>query len=372
LTLGGNDSVLPLSEGPPAMLDALRRDVPLTSSQPGPAAQWARARGIADFAFVPGVAQGNLVCVLCVHNGQQPYEFHASALRFLKALAGHAALVLRNRQLIAELRQNNAELAAANRKLKELDRLKSQFLSMATHELRTPLSVILGYNSMLAESLHDRLTAEEAEALEESAGACKRLIRLVNSMLDVTQIESGKIRMSFAPTDARQVVLAVERLLRHEAELRDIKLHVQVPSRIPRVLLDPERIQQLLINLVDNALKFTPPGGQVGITLRQVHQSGNCAALEFIVRDTGIGIPQDKQDLIFEEFAQLSPATRQPATSNKAAEKGFGLGLAICRRLVAAHEGTLEVSSSPGAGSTFKATIPIRQAQAAADHSLSA
>src|SRR5205085_9637904 len=161
------------------------------------ASRWAAKAGIADFALVGGLVHGQLVCVLCVHNGSQPYDFHASATRFLEAVAGQAALVLRNAQLIGELRSNNAILGEANRKLKELDRLKSQFLSVATHELRTPLTVILGYNSMLAESLGDRLTREENETLQESVASCKRLIRLVNSMLDISQIEAGKMQMNF-------------------------------------------------------------------------------------------------------------------------------------------------------------------------------
>jgi signal transduction histidine kinase len=274
------------------------------------------------------------------------------------------------------LQSNNTELAEANRKLKELDRLKSQFLSVATHELRTPLSVILGYNSLLAESLQDRLTAEETETLEESAAACKRLIRLVNSMLDITQIESGKMQMSFAPADARQIVLAVERLFRHEAEQRGITLHVQVPARLPRTLLDPERMQQVLINLVGNALKFTPAAGQVTISLRQVsHSETEQSSLAFSVHDTGIGIAPQDQKLIFEEFAQLEPRksvislVSPAATPNRTEDKGFGLGLAIARRIVQAHDGTLTVNSSPGRGSTFTALIPMRRAQIAAEHS---
>lgn len=304
-----------------------------------------------------------------MHNGSMPYEFHATAVRFLRALASQAALVLRNQQLIAELRRNNAELAAANNKLKQLDQLKSQFLSIATHELRTPLSVILGYNSMLAESLQDRLTPEEAETLEESAAACKRLIRLVNSMLDINQIESGKMQMSFAPVDARQIVLAVERLMHHKAESLGIKMHVQLPARLPRVLLDAERMQQVLINLVGNALKFTPAGGQIRISLRQVSRAGAEGALEFSVHDTGIGIAAGDQKRIFDEFIQLKHATHSQHYENK----GFGLGLAIVRRIIEAHDGLLTVDSAPGRGSTFSALIPMRRAQVAAEQaSLSA
>ena len=140
-----------------------------------------RAQGAQSYVFVPGIANGRLICVLCADNGAEPFEFHASAQRFLRALAGQTALALSNAILFAELQRNNQQLAAANAKLRELDKLKSQFLSVATHELRTPLSIILGYNSMLAETLNDRLSEEEKDTLRESVGACKRLIRLVNS-----------------------------------------------------------------------------------------------------------------------------------------------------------------------------------------------
>src|SRR5262249_14692823 len=156
-----------------------------------------------------GIANERLVCVLCANNGSKPYEFHASSLRFLRALSSQAALALENASLIRELRNNNGALLAANRKLRELDTLKSQFLGVATHELRPPLTVILGYNSMLAESLQDRLSEEERDTLTESVAACKRLIRLVNSMLDMAQIEAGKMKMNFAPGDLRKLVQGV-------------------------------------------------------------------------------------------------------------------------------------------------------------------
>ncbi|HKD91335.1 MAG TPA: response regulator, partial [Terriglobales bacterium] len=380
LTEGSNPNAeVPVPPAPhdAEIIAALRSGNIFNSTETFSASAWAHAHGIADLALIPGIAQDELVCVLCVHNGADAYEFHASALRFLRSLASHAALVLRNRQLIGELQHNNAELAEANRKLKELDRLKSQFLSIATHELRTPLSVILGYNSLLAESLEDRLTAEENETLEESAVACKRLIRLVNSMLDITQIESGKMQMSFAPADARQIVLAVERLFRHEAEQRGIALHVHVPARLPRTLLDAERMQQVMINLVGNALKFTPAGGQVAMSVRQVtpHLGAEAGSLAFTVQDTGIGIAPEDQKLIFDEFAQIrgrkpglvAVSDAQPLNSGD--NRGFGLGLAITRRIVQAHHGTLSVNSKLGRGSTFSALIPVRRAQIAAEQS---
>src|SRR5436853_7504598 len=124
---------------------------------------------------------------------------------------------------------------AANEKLRELDRLKSQFLSVATHELRTPLTVILGYNSMLAESLEHRLSAEERDTLRESVAACKRLIRLVNSMLDISQIETGRMQLNFALTDLRQLVNGTLALFRNEAGPRGVHLTAELQAGWPSV-----------------------------------------------------------------------------------------------------------------------------------------
>jgi len=313
--------------------------------------RWAAERNLRSYAVVPGITDGKLQCVIFADNNGKPFEFHASAQRFLQSLAGQTALAVENASLIAALKRNNEEITAANEKLRELDALKSKFLSVATHELRTPLSIILGYNSMLAESLGDRLSEEEKKTLEESMGACKRLIRLVNSMLDINQIQAGKMHMNMAREDLRQIATGIISLFQHEAQRRDIRLALEVPSRLPRPEMDSERIQQVLINLVGNALKFTPAGGAVTVSLRERRELD---AIEIAVRDTGIGISKDDQERIFDEFEQI----RQRAEQRHG--DGTGLGLAIARRIVEAHEGQIRVSSAPGKGSTFTVTLPVR------------
>jgi len=308
--------------------------------------EWAEQHGMGSVALVPGIAKNSLVCVLCVWN-EGAYEFHASTQRFLRGLAGQSALALSHAAMFATLQQNNTELATANEKLRELDKLKSQFLSVATHELRTPLSVILGYNSMLAEMLHDRLDEQEQQTLRESVSACKRLIRLVNSMLDITQIESGKMRMNFEPADLRRIVNSVATLFQHDAQAKNVHIAIELPTRIPRLVMDSERIEQVMVNLVGNALKFTASGGTVSIAVRPTKTGAQVS-----VSDTGIGIPAEDLDKIFDEFAQVR---RQAANRQR---EGSGLGLAIARRIVEAHQGALEVTSEVGRGSTFSFTLP--------------
>jgi len=322
------------------------------------AAAWAQSQQIRSFSLVPGIVGSRLVCVLCSHNGQKPYEFHASAVRFLQGLASQTALALENAALIRELTSNNEELGAANRKLQELDKLKSNFLSVATHELRTPLSVILGYNAMLEESLQDRLDESERQTLTESIAACKRLIRMVNSMLDISQIESGKMKMEFAASDLRRLVNGVVALFQQEARARHLRLNLELPARPLRVPMDAERIEQVLINLLGNAMKFTPAEG--AITIRAHYQS-ELRQVEISVQDSGVGIAPEDQARIFDEFAQVRNA--QADTSRD----GSGLGLAIAKRIVEAHHGQLRVESTPGKGSTFSFTLPFKAAKASDD-----
>ncbi len=315
-------------------------------------AAWAWSQGIPSFAVVPGVGNGRLRCLLLAHNGQENYEFHASALRYLQALASQCALALANTALFAQLHQNNLELEAANSKLRELDRLRTQFLSIATHELRTPLTIIMGYNSMLSESLAERANPDEKELLSESVTACQRLIRMVNSMLDITQIEAGKLRLEFVETDLPVLMNNVVALFQAEAGKENIHLGLELPAYMPRLLLDGDRIEQVVINLVANALKFTDSGGKVRVSLRY---AADKETVQISVTDTGVGIAPHEQEIIFDEFAQLE---RQAAKRHR---EGSGLGLAIVKRIVEAHSGAITVESALGQGSTFTLTLPVRR-----------
>jgi signal transduction histidine kinase/DNA-binding response OmpR family regulator len=333
-------------------LQRLRTGATITSDEAGELMEKLDGVGGRAFALVPGVSHERLVCVLLADNGTTPFDFHASALRFLQGLAGQSALALENAALVAELQEGNRELYAANQKLQELDKLKSQFLSVATHELRTPLSIILGYNAMLAESLADRLTQEEAETLRESVQACNRLIRLVNSMLDISQIESGKMRMNFARADLRVIISNVVALFQGEARKKGLRLVLELPARLPHLEIDSERIEQVLVNLLGNAVKFTGKG-TVTIAIRP---AAGCRGIDILVSDTGLGIAPEDQDHIFDEFAQIR------GQMDKRQREGSGLGLAIAKRIVEAHSGSIAVHSELGRGTTFRCSLPLRRA----------
>ncbi|HWR14470.1 MAG TPA: ATP-binding protein [Terriglobales bacterium] len=331
----------------------LEQGMSLTDREaPLPLEKWASEQGMRSFAVVPGIGNGRLSCVLVAHNGGQEYEFHASALRYLQALAAQCALALSNATLFSRLQQNNLELEAANRKLRELDRLRTQFLSIASHELRTPLTIVMGYNSMLKESLADRANEDEKELIGESVTACQKLIRMVNSMLDLTQMDAGKMRTEFRATDLIALISAVATLFQAEAANRGIHLGMEVPSKLPKLLVDPDQIEQVVINLVGNALKFTDRGGQIHLALRYDTEA---ETVSIAVSDTGAGIAPEDQEVIFDEYAQLEKRAK------KSSREGTGLGLAIVKRIVEAHSGAVGVESTVGKGSTFTIVLPARK-----------
>lgn len=169
------------------------------------------------------------------------------------------------------------------------------------------------------------------------------------------------MRMNLAPADLRQILNSVAALFHHESRERGVHLEVEQPARLPRLMLDAERIEQVLINLIGNAMKFTEGGGSITLSVRQ-----HAGAIEVAVKDTGIGISLEDQAHIFDEFVQIR---RQASTRHR---HGSGLGLAIAKRIVEAHAGTIAVSSTPGAGSTFRFTLPLEPARQAADRAVPA
>ncbi len=253
-----------------------------------------------------------------------------------------------------------AEMEAANTQLKQLERLKSSFLSSVSHELRTPLTSILGFAKLItkdfAKYFHPKASSEhlaKAERLLRNLDIVEkeseRLTRLINDVLDLTRIESGKMLWRDEPLNlteaAADAVMAVEGRL---ADRPDVTLNIAMPSSLPLVLVDRDRILQVLINLLDNALKFTDQG-QVEIGA-EVDKDG---LVKVRVVDTGSGISEEEAEKIFDKFHQHSS---QDTLKDK--PKGTGLGLAICRHIVNHYSGRIWVESAPEHGSAFYLTLP--------------
>ena len=269
----------------------------------------------------------------------------------LQVIADHIAVVVEAARRADEVEARNRELERANAALVELDRLKGDFLSMISHELRTPLTAIIGYTDLLLRGSHGSLNERQVRHQVAVKTAAHRLLALVNDLLDVNRLESGRVELAREPLSlfdaANRAVHAVEATARG----RNVELRLDAPTTSPWVDADPDRLHQIMLNLLENALKFTPAGGRVTLHIDRV---GDQAAV--IVEDTGVGIPTEELDRIWDRFHQVDSSTRRHVG-------GTGLGLVIVRNLVALHGGRVAVQSDgPGLGSRFSFTLPLASA----------
>lgn len=246
---------------------------------------------------------------------------------------------------LAQLREANGRLAKQNAELSRANRMKSEFLARMSHEFRTPLNSIIGFTDLLAEEKEGPLGEPYADYVHSVHQGAQHLLALVNDILDFSRIEAGRIDLrhqEFMPGTAIAEVLSVTGAL---AEVKNIQLRCEVPATL-FAYGDRTRFKQVLFNLVSNALKFTPRSGRVRVSAQRYY-----GEIRFCVSDTGIGIPREQQNSIFDEFEQISPARSD-------VRGGAGLGLAITKRLVELHGGRIWVDSKLGAGSRFFFTMP--------------
>ncbi len=251
-----------------------------------------------------------------------------------------------------ELTAVNADLAASRDRAEQASRAKSEFLANMSHEIRTPMNGVLG---MIDLTLDAQLPAAQREQLEVARASAESLVTLVNDILDLSKIEAGRLELDETAFDLREAVEDAVRTVAVGARMKELALECRVDDGgAPQVRGDRGRLRQVLINLVGNAIKFTDEG-RVEIDVRAVWQADGQGVLHGAVRDTGVGIPADKQALIFEAFSQADGSTTRRYG-------GTGLGLTISARLVALMSGDLRVESSEGDGSTFSFTARIGRA----------
>ncbi len=316
----------------------------------------AKSLPVTAFIHVPMLHEGRPIGVLSAYSTRGPMHFTDAFVSLFSALAGQLALALVNAQLYAEVqaysqameakvRQRTAELEQANERLRELDRLKSDFLSTVSHELRTPLTSIRSFSEILL-----RYGVDNPEEREKFVGIihqeAERLTRMINELLDLSRIEAGRLELRVVPVDPAEAVqqaLAVTRPLFDEKQVR---VTTRIPGDLPAVAADPDRLQQVLGNLLSNAAKFSPAGGEVRVLAR-----AEDGAVVFSVADDGPGIPGDRLEDVFDRYTQIrDPQEKHPL--------GTGLGLSISRDLVEKLGGTIWVESDPGAGATFFVRLP--------------
>jgi signal transduction histidine kinase len=246
----------------------------------------------------------------------------------------------------------NEALVEANSRLTELDRMKDVFLSMVTHELRTPLTVMSGLAETLEAGVYGALRPEQADRVRQIIEQGGRLRQLVNDLLDLSKMEAGMMRLRREPLDPRAMAEAVVAQLAPVAERAGVALASRVRHALPEAFCDGQRVEQVLMNLVGNALKFTPRGGRITVSAEAAE-----GEVVFHVEDTGCGIAEGERASIFDKFVQLHP-DKDDRT------KGTGLGLAIVKHLVELHGGRVGVESEVGAGSRFYFSLPTASNEA--------
>ncbi len=255
-------------------------------------------------------------------------------------------------QLILE---RNLEIQRKARELEQSTRYKSEFLANMSHELRTPLNSILLLSHLLSENKQGNLSGEQVESAQVIQNSGNGLLALIDEILDLSKIESGKMVLELQETTFKEITDELKGLFLPLAKDKNLFLNLEIDTEVPGSFqTDSLRLQQILRNLLSNALKFTSKGG---VTLRISLEPGQHGTVRFSVLDTGIGIPEDKQRLIFEAFQQADGSTRRQFG-------GTGLGLSISRELAKLLHGSLQVSSAPGKGSEFYLLLPLQPNQA--------
>jgi signal transduction histidine kinase len=262
------------------------------------------------------------------------------------ALKNAHSIFLARQRAEQERDQARADADAARRAAIAANDAKGRFVSMVSHELRTPLGAIGGYAALLEEEIHGPLSEQQRKFVGRIRHNQLHLLRLVNELLDLAKIESGQFPLKIASAPVPAIVEGVSNMI--EPQMRSKELHFEVlyGEKSLCVLADRERVEQIMLNLLANAVKFTPAGGSITIsTSHSKHE------ILLHVRDTGVGIPTEKLEEVFRPFVQIHALA--PGVS-----RGTGLGLAISRELARAMGGDLSVESEPGKGSTFTLCLP--------------
>jgi len=287
--------------------------------------------------------------------------FLAYSVYFLM-IAGAVVLVWRNQMRRLRLQHAYQMKQAEAAKLQEVDHMKTQFLANISHEFRTPLTLILGPLDSLMKRIRAHDIKQDIKIIKKNG---ERLLKLVNQLLDLAKIESGKLSLQLVSLDMVPFVNRVVQTFESQAKLKHIAIHIKSEQSSIQMAVDREKFEHILYNLMSNALKFTPDGGSVWVNIRTIepderHQSVSegdvytLGSVELSVRDTGIGISPEHLDKIFDRFYQADDSMKHRDAST-------GIGLALAKELVELHQGRITVESTPGKGSTFTVMLPIRE-----------
>lgn len=306
--------------------------------------------GVHAILGVPLVRDNTVLGVLVVGR-KTPGEFPKEIVDLLQTFSSQSVLAIQNARLFHDITEQRQELERANQRLKELDKLKSDFVSNVSHELRTPLTAVEVLIDNMLDGITGPLNSQQSRYIIGIKESADRLARLIDDLLDLSVIEAGRIELRRGPFSLAALILEVSDTLKPMAGEKLIRLGTGSLDANSIAWADRDKITQVLTNLIGNALKFTPAGGEVTLAVR----SDPAGWLQVSVSDTGPGIAPDQADKVFDEFYQL----RQPGEKKAG---GVGLGLAISKRLIEMHGGKIWVQSAVGKGSLFTFTLPAQSA----------
>lgn len=273
-------------------------------------------------------------------------------INVFNVLLGIAALVFRNSSLIKNqesvIKERTQALAKAKEKAEMASQAKSEFLANVSHEIRTPLNAVNGFTELLSSMI---VAPKQKSYLSAIKAASNNLLVLINDILDLSKIEVGQLQIAHAPVDIREIAVELQEIFQLPLQDKGLELEVHVDETVPAYFFgDENRLRQILLNLVGNALKFTDTGF-IKLSVHTCNKQRGKETLQIVVEDSGIGIAQENITVIFQPFKQIDgKSTRR--------RQGTGLGLSICKHLVEAMHGELHVSSSPNVGSIFRVTLP--------------
>lgn len=284
-------------------------------------------------------------------------------IRLLETVTDELVIAIENALSVQEIRELNAhleqrvnaatkELRTSNAQLQRLDEAKDEFMSMASHQLRTPLTSIKGYISMLMEGDVGAVTPEQKHLLREAFISSERMVRLISDFLNVSRLQTGKFVIEKRPVDLAKLVRNELESLEPNAAARGLKFIYEHSKKIPKLSLDENKIQQVVMNFSDNAIYYSKDGSTIAVTLKLVK-----GAVEFKVKDTGIGVPEAQQDQLFNKFFRATNARQQRPD-------GTGVGLFLAKKVIDAHDGDIIFTSKENRGSTFGFRLPLERLRA--------
>lgn len=267
--------------------------------------------------------------------------------------------VLEEKQRFVRLKDFVDQLERTNQELREIDSMKSEFVSVASHELRTPLAAIKNAVQLMLSGKTGEINENQEKFLSMAERNINRLTDILNDLLNLSKIESGMIELNFENLKLKTIIELVASSLRPHADAKGVRIEVEIPESLPAIYGDQGKIEQILTNLIGNAVKFTPDGGKIFISanlLSHDREDGYGNMIAISIKDTGIGIPAEQLDAVFEKFHQVEGSLDRSVS-------GTGLGLAITKGLVEAHQGKIWVESKAEKGSTFTFTLPVSEGE---------